>query len=109
MSCGVCSETTRLIGIYAASLLAWVEVRGKPSRMKEAVGALERESADCAGVEVVSGVDGEGEEAGSTVEREEPLSQPLVLSSLRMRERMAASGTRPPELMIFSTSRPRGC
>ena len=92
-----------------------MEVRGKPSRMKEAVGELERDSSgedeegggEWAEAESEAGCrepdeDGEGEGDG-----EEPFSQPFVFSSLRIRDRMAASGTRLPEVMIFSTSRPR--
>ena len=52
--------------------------------------------------------DDDDDDGGDENEGEDPLSQPFVFSSLRIRERMVASGTSEPDCMIFSTSSPAG-
>lgn len=85
MSIGVRRDTTRLMGIRASRREAWVAVRGKPSRMKEA--------------------EGRGEGAADTAEV--GASQFLERSLARIRRRIISSGTRLPCLMADSASSPK--
>ena len=74
----------------ASSFRAWIEVRGKPSRMNDAEGASEGRVCEASEREVLEG------------------TQDLALSSVRMRRRIMSSGTREPAFMWDSASRPRG-
>ena len=79
-------------------------VRGKPSRMKEALGEAEAVAVAVAETEV----EGEGVVLGVGGGEREVLggSQFLDLSSARMRRRIISSGTRLPDFMASSASRP---
>lgn len=83
------SDTTRLMGTRASRRAACVAVRGKPSRMNEAEGAGDGE-----------GVGGEG------VSEVCVGSQFFDFSSARMSRSMVSSGTRFPDFMALSASRP---
>lgn len=85
MAGGVRRWTTRFMGIKLSRDVAWVAVRGKPSRMKEALGFR-------IGVELVA--------VGGSV------SHPFEESSEDMRSRMRLSGTRSPARMVDSALRP---
>lgn len=91
------------MGIMASRRVAWVAVRGKPSRMKEAEGRGERVVVE--GERVV--VEEEGERVVVEEEGEEEAeSQFLERSLARMRRRIMSSGTRLPCFMADSASRP---
>ena len=87
---GVISDTTRFIGIRESSFDAWGEVRGKPSRLNEAVGEGEGRAGAASGWDVVDGI------------------QDLDFNSERMRRRIMSSGTREPDCMWDSASWPAG-
>lgn len=82
---GVIRETTKLMGTRESRLAAWPAVRGKPSRMNDAEAELERGGCED---EVTVG------------------SQSLAVSSETTRRSIVSSGTRLPELMAPSASRP---
>lgn len=88
MSTGVSSETTRLMGIRASSREAWIAVRGNPSRMKDAEGEVDGGERLWEVVDVLCG------------------SQFLDWSLARMRRKIISSGTRFPDFMVPSASRP---
>lgn len=77
---GVTKWTTKFMGTRDSKLVAWEEVRGNPSRIKEA--------------------DGETAELGDGV------IQPLELNSEEMRLSIIESGTRLPAWMVASASKP---
>jgi hypothetical protein len=91
---GVRRCTTKLTGTRLSRLVAWEEVRGKPSRMKDAEGSIEW---DWVGVE-----EGEGEEGAD----EAGWSQPLLFISSEMRLRIMESGTRFPDCIAASAFKP---
>ena len=78
---GVIRLTTKLIGMRLSRREAWCEVRGNPSRMKEAVGAAEGKAGAASVTDDVEGI------------------QELDLSSERMRRKIMSSGTREPDCM----------
>lgn len=85
MFTGVMRETTKLIGTRESRRTAWPAVRGKPSRMNDAEAELER---------------GEGEDEVAIG------SHSLVVSSETIRRSIVSSGTRLPERIAPSASRP---
>ena len=87
---GVMSDTTRFMGIKESSFEACGEVRGKPSRMNEALGEEEGRAGTASVRDVVDGI------------------QDLDFSSERMRRRIMSSGTREPDCMWDSASWPAG-
>lgn len=76
------------MGISESSFDAWGEVRGKPSRMKDASGEDEGEAGAASAREVLDG------------------THDLAFSSERMRRRIMSSGTREPDCMWESASWP---
>ena len=78
------------MGIRALSFCAWTEVRGKPSRMKDAEGALEGREGAASERDVVGG------------------TQDFAFSSPRMRRRIMSSGTSEPDFMCDCASCPNG-
>ena len=84
------SDTTRFMGIRESSFEAWGEVRGKPSRMNEALGEVEGRAGAASVRDVVDGI------------------QDLDFNSERMRRRIMSSGTREPDCMWDSASWPAG-
>lgn len=74
-----------------SSFDAWGEVRGKPSRMKDASGEDEGEAGPASAREVLGG------------------THDLAFSSERMRRRIMSSGTREPDCMWDSASWPAVC
>lgn len=85
MFTGVIRETTKLMGTRESRRAAWPAVRGKPSRMNDAEAELER---------------GEGEDGVAIG------SQSLAVSSDTIRRSIVSSGTRLPERIAPSASRP---
>lgn len=85
---GVKRWMTKLMGTIRSRLVACTAVRGKPSRMNDADGAME----------VGCGFD---EDEGDCVVLD-GVSQPLVANSEEMRSSMTASGTRFPACMSAS-------
>ena len=69
------------MGIRASSFRAWMEVRGKPSRMKDADGASEGRLGAASEREVLEG------------------TQELAFNWVRMSRRIMSSGTREPDLI----------
>lgn len=113
---GVRRETTRFIGMRLSSWVAWLAVRGKPSRMKEAEGSLDV----CGGAVRLARVgvltkwsSMEISWSWDVAERVRVLAvggliQPRVFSSWRMRRRIIASGTREPDFIVLSAFMPGG-
>lgn len=73
---GVTRWTTKFTGTMVSRLEAWVAVRGKPSRIKDAEGIIDELGAD--------------------------ESQPRDLNSEDMRSRIIESGTRLPDCIVAS-------
>lgn len=119
MDAGVLRDTHRFMGTRFASEAAWVAVRGKPSRMKDAEGSSE----GCGGgkVSLSEGVltkssteeaeDSDADAAAAALESVKGLedkgkSHPRDLSSCRMSRRIMSSGTSAPERIAVSARIP---
>ena len=85
---GVISETTRFTGIYVSRRDACKDVLGNPSKMNEAIGESEGEA----------GPESESEDLGDI--------QSFACSSDKISCRIILSGTRDPDFMCDSASRP---
>lgn len=90
ISIGVIRETTKLTGIIESSLLACTDVRGKPSRIKDAEGEDDGAAGDGSVIEVVLD------------------THFFAFKELRMSFKIMSSGTRLPALMAPSASNPAG-
>lgn len=103
------------MGMRRSRAVAWGEVRGKPSRMKEVEGSEDGETCCCCscsccweGETGSFSSPGEAVAAAATSEGgvEVGVSQLREVSSERMRERMRGSGTREPDRIREAAWRP---